>query len=37
MHDALNLPETALIDLEVSDLRPSPEALEEVIAAFRDG
>ena len=36
MHEALNLPETALIDLEASDLRPSPEALEGVIAAFRD-
>jgi len=36
MHEVLNLPEAALIDLEASDLRPSPEALEGVISAFRD-
>ena len=36
MHEVLNLPEKALIDLGTDDLRPSAEALEGVIARFRD-
>ena len=37
MHEVLGLPETPLVDLESTQLRPSEGALESVIAAFRDG
>ncbi|MEC8311910.1 MAG: 2-oxoacid:ferredoxin oxidoreductase subunit beta [Candidatus Thermoplasmatota archaeon] len=37
MHEVLGLPETPLVDLESTQLRPSEDALESVIAAFRDG
>ena len=37
MHEVLGLPETALVDLDSTQLRPSEAALESVIAAFRDG
>ncbi|MEC8625507.1 MAG: thiamine pyrophosphate-dependent enzyme, partial [Candidatus Thermoplasmatota archaeon] len=37
MHEVLGLPETPLVDLDSTQLRPSEDALESVIAAFRDG